>query len=127
MLSRLRGLGPWPLVIWSLVLVVLLLAPADERPPQGGVLEWVDKPVHALLFAVHCGLLALYLATARRRRGAFGAAFLASGLYGLLLEALQIPVPGRDWEWWDLAANLTGAALGALLVARSRARLRATL
>ena len=47
---------------------------------------------------------------AEARAFAVAAAFLASGLYALLLEALQIPVPGRYFEWWDVAADLAGEA-----------------
>lgn len=112
--------------IWTLLVAVLLLLPATDDPPRVDVWEWLDKPAHALLFAVHCALLSRALASRWAAGHVAAAAFIGSGAYGVLLEALQIAVPGRAWEWWDVVADLAGAALGALLVARSRARLRRT-
>ena len=111
-------------VIWSLLTAALLLAPAGDDPPVWGLWDWLDKPMHVALFAVLCWVLALALVPSLPNRPAAGVAFLVSGLYGVLLEALQIPVPGRFWDAWDVAADLAGAAFAALLFARSRARLR---
>ena len=96
-----------------------------DLKPEVDAWDWLDKPVHALLFAIHCGLLALSLGSSAPGGRAWMVALPASGLYAVVLEALQIPVPGRYWEWWDVVADLGGAALGAFVVARSRARLRA--
>ena len=115
------------MAVWicTLGVALLLLMPGADDPSRGGVWEWLDKPAHALLFAVHGALLSRELASRRAAGRAAAVAFLASGAYGVLLEALQIAVPGRTWEWWDVLADLVGAALGALLAARSRARLPA--
>ena len=112
-----------PVLIWSLVVAVLLAAPGDEIP-EVGAWKWLDKPAHALLFAVHCGLLARSLASSGMRDRGLRAAAVVSGLYAVLLEAAQIRVPGRSWEWWDLVADLVGIAVAALFIAGRRARLR---
>jgi VanZ family protein len=41
--------------------------------------------------------------------------------YGLVLELLQISVPGRTFEWLDVAANAIGVLAGwtALLIGRT--------
>ena len=45
--------------------------------------------------------------------------WLAAGLfaYGLVLELLQEPVPGREFGWDDLTANALGLAIGVIGVA----------
>jgi len=39
----------------------------------------------------------------------------ALAIYGALIEAAQMLVPGRSCEWGDMLANSTGAAFGFLL------------
>lgn len=114
-----------PAILWSLLAAVLLLAPGDELPDPGAW-EWLDKPVHAALFAIQFALLVRPLAGSRPVARHLAIAALGSGLYALVLETAQLWVPGRAWEWWDLGAALVGIAVAALLVGRSRATLRAT-
>lgn len=114
-----------PALIWSLVVAALLVAPGDTMPEPGSW-EWLDKPVHALLFAIHSSLLARCLAPPMTARGALASAAVASACYALLLEAVQVWVPGRSWEWWDLGAGIAGIAVAALVVSASHARLRGT-
>ncbi len=51
-------------------------------------------------------------------------AAVVSGLFAVLTEVAQIWVPGRTWEWWDLAADFAGIAFVALFMAGRRATLR---
>ena len=114
-----------PALTWSLVLAVLLGAPGDKLPDLGAW-DWLDKPLHGLLFAIHCGLLVRSLAGFRSRDRDLATAALVSGLYAALLELVQLWVPGRSGDWWDLAADLAGIALVVVLLAHRRARLRDT-
>jgi VanZ family protein len=113
-----------PTLTWSLAVAVMLLTPADYVPDLEGP-SWLDKALHAILFAIHFGLLTRSLA--RRPGGAeLGTAAWVSGLYALLLEMAQVWVPGRRWDAWDLVADAVGIAAAALLIARRRATLRRT-
>ena len=107
-----------PALLWTVLVAVLLGLPGDEIPDPGPW-DWVDKPVHAALFAVHFALLAGGLAGGRRPM----AAALASGAFALVMEAVQLWVPGRGWEWWDLVADLVGIAIAWAWLARRRATL----
>ena len=109
-----------PLVIWSLIVAGLLLTPGDAVP-DAGPWEGLDKPLHALLFGLHCALLARSLAASERR---LPIAAGVSGLYGILLEAAQVWVPGRSWDAWDLVADFAGIAVAVLLITHQHARLR---
>lgn len=109
-------------MIWSLVIAALLLSPGDNLP-QVALWDRVDKPVHALLFAVHCPLVARALAVpGQPRRGLLGAVLL-SGLYAAVLEVAQLGVPGRFWSGWDLVAGWVGIAFAAVFLELWRARL----
>ncbi|MFQ5349074.1 MAG: VanZ family protein [Thermoanaerobaculia bacterium] len=114
-----------PVTIWSLLTAALLLTPGDELPDPG-LWDWLDKPLHTLLFAIHCGLLMRALGESGERGRGLAAAVLVSALYALLLETMQMWIPERSWEWWDLAADFAGIAVVALLGGRPRARLRAS-
>lgn len=106
------------------MLAVLLLSPAELLPEVAGP-DWLDKLLHAVVFAIHCALLARGLAGVGRRVATVAAAALISALYALLLETAQLWIPGRSWEWWDVAAGLAGVALAAAIAAGHRARLPA--
>lgn len=82
-----------------------------------------DKALHATAYA---GLTALVLFNLRLR-GPLRWSLLplvvaAAGLVGLFDEVTQIPV-GRDFEWLDLAADLTGAITATILVSAGLAAL----
>lgn len=110
-------------LIWTLIVAALLLIPGDRVPDSGGW-NWLDKPAHAILFAVHSLLLAGALEVVGRPRRSLKAAALLSGLYASVLEVAQIFVEGRFWSWWDLVAGWLGIALAAGFLGRQRARLR---
>ena len=114
-----------PVTVWTLFVVVLLVLPGDEVWDPG--FDWMDKVAHALLFGVHFALLAPVLA-ARRLAGRPGvAAAVASGLFAVAMETVQLWVPGRGWEVWDLVAGFIGVAAAARWLERRRARLSARL
>lgn len=113
-----------PALLWSLVVAVLLLSPGD-RVPDPDLWDWLDKPLHALVFAVQCVVLHRALAGSRPAGRALAAAAALSGLYSALLEVAQVWVPGRGFDGWDLVANAAGIGAAALLLSRRRASIPA--
>lgn len=105
-----------PAASWTALVAVLLALPGDGFPDVGPG-DWLDKPLHAALFAVHFALLARALAGGPMPRGATAAA-LGSAVFALLMETVQLWVPGRGWEWWDLAAGFAGIAAAGLWLRR---------
>jgi len=112
-------------LLWALAIAILLLAPS----PVGGPETWwfltlerlqADKLVHLVLFAVQA-VLGRRWARAAGLRAPDLWALAATVAYGALTELLQLYVPGRDGDLFDLAADGTGAVL-AVVLARWRER-----
>ncbi len=79
-----------------------------------------DKIGHFLAYGTLC-VVALFEYAKQKRwsnyigRWLIGSALLC-GLYGVLMELLQAsPISNRHFEYYDMLANFTGAAVGALL------------
>jgi hypothetical protein len=122
-LVALRGLAlRWRLpLLWSWIagfpfLVWLYWSP--ETSPPTAIGEWevgLDKPVHAATHGFMVVIPAL-LVTGRWRALAIGAGLTTA----IALEFGQLFVPGRSFEWLDIIANTTGAALGWYVAVRLR-------
>ena len=127
----LAGMGPMPLEVGLMaVLIGLLVAAAGWYPGARvrvgwGHLAWLvpltaavpmlvpqsAAQVHLILFGTF-GFLSV-----RRFGPAMGLA--VAGLLACLDELLQLGLPYRVGDWWDVALN-AGAALGGAVLARSR-------
>jgi len=103
------------LVIWTLMLLGVLLAPIRESfiPNLGGFQHW-DKIAHFGLFAI-TGFISIYGAGFFSR---FAAKVLFGLIFGLALalgtELGQYLIPFRDPDFYDLLADLAGLFLGLL-------------
>lgn len=106
--GALRPLYLLLLLVWALTLVFLSLTP-EVRAPAG--LRLWDKFSHYAAYAVLALLLLLALSAGRSRSlRPFGAVWLISSTFGLLVEVLQWAMgAGRQWELGDLLANALGA------------------
>ncbi len=129
-MSSLRHLPHLYTLAWAVVLGLLLLLPAGAYDPAGqGWLDrlldsvpLLDKAIHAALFAVQ-GVLTRRSLASRIGPGATVLATVLACAYGILLEVLQGPVPGRATGVGDMIANTVGA-LGGAIIAGSRDRSR---
>ncbi len=96
----------WTLIGYGLVVlvVVLSLSPAAPLPVD---FPWMDKLLHVLAY----GVLMLWFAQLHHR-SRYG--WLAGGfvMLGILLEVLQSYTGYRSGDFWDVAANSLGTALG---------------
>jgi len=109
--------------LWATLVGVLMLLPGDAFPQMGHWLPqsfegWIDKVEHLVAFAVMVVLVHRSLRESGRiQRPLLTAAFLTLG-YALLLELLQLVVPGRTWAPADLVADLVGVLLPLPIISR---------
>ncbi len=105
----------WVLVVYWVILFLGTTLPSNNLPdmPSG------DKLNHFAGYAVLSFLLFTYLKlksvdTLNEIR-VFQKSFIIASVYGILDELHQIPIPGRFFEWYDILADINGAALGLAL------------
>ena len=117
MTRRARGAACLLVALWCWASWTL----SSSRDPESMVgvhLHLNDKVEHGVEYAVG-GFLAAWAASsdARRLRGLV-AALVFCGLWGVLDEVHQSGVPDRDCSALDLAADVAGATIGALVFDR---------
>jgi len=108
--------GYRPVILWALVIFCLHIIPSDKIPNPPDWNFSVDKLVHFFLFAV-LGFLLLRTYAEHRNKQSYGIFFVAiiSIIFGLLMETIQIMVPGRDYNLVDLISDGAGAVFGCLV------------
>ncbi len=99
---------------------LLSLVPGDA-PRLAAEAPW-DRVAHGALFVLLAWVWCGAAARAGRVRGVLLAASGAVA-YGGALEMLQMLLGHRSGEWMDLAADVVGVAVGALLAVRVWPRL----
>jgi VanZ family protein len=104
----------WPTWIVAGLILVTTLAPAPWRNPSRSPPLSLDKVYHFVMHAVLT--VALVDGTERPETSAVSLAVVASAVYGLLLEAGQTRVPGRQYEQGDVVAGALGALVGGVAV-----------
>lgn len=97
--------------------LVLSLLPGDAAPDVSGF----GHAAHAAAYA----LLAFLLRTGWPELSPW-LVLAGAAAYGGLLEFVQLFVPGRAFEWMDVAANAVGAAAGVLAGGRFGTRANPT-
>ncbi|MEY4561130.1 MAG: hypothetical protein RLZZ618_407 [Pseudomonadota bacterium] len=100
----------WQAMLALLVIAVCFLA-LTPTPPSTVVRHW-DKLNHAVAFAALT--LSALLGLWPHRTGSWRV-FIPMLGFGVLIEILQMLVPGRSSEWADLVADGVGMAIGAAL------------
>lgn len=97
---------------------VLLMPGRSLNLPQSAPLLdlALDTAGHAVLMFGFALLVVRSLGRRVSQPRVWGVA--VSALWALLLELLQIPIPGRGWELIDLGSGVVGALAGAALSAR---------
>lgn len=100
-----------------------MLLPGDSLPQIGKWLPtslrgWIDKLEHLAAFLIMMVLVHRSLRTAGRSERPQLTAALLTLSYALLLELLQLLVPGRTWAPADLLADLVGVLLALGIISR---------
>jgi VanZ family protein len=119
--ARRRALAWCAAVLYAGAIFIVSSRPGDELP---SAFPHADKLVHAAVYGVLGALLAVAAGGGARRPGASVAALLLAAAYGASDEWHQGFVPGRDPSFFDLVADILGAAGGIFLVARRSERAR---
>ncbi len=104
-----------PFILWSAVILFLTLSPTSKLPETDSI-SFLDKLAHAGVFMIWSFLLMRYIQYNKGKRiiknpGAFSF-LLFSGIFGLGIEWIQYFLPYRQFEWADLAADMTGGLAG---------------
>jgi VanZ family protein len=100
-----RSIAQLAFVVGLMLLLVLCLTPGDQMPPLAGQYDKLEHGTAFLMLAL-CGRIAF-----PSRRALW---FLLGGLavLGAAIEFTQMVIPGRDAEFMDEVADVTGAILG---------------
>ena len=104
-------------ILWASVILVLTLV--TGRTDANMDVLMLDKFVHAFMF----GFLSLLLIVGLKKQSDYPllriyaevVAIIVSAIYGVMIEVIQLVIPGRFFEWQDMLANTLGAIVGYLL------------
>lgn len=113
-------------LLWTGGQVLLMLSPSGDGTPISwisrlfGGTDFSDAVGHVLIFAMLALLWQWALRTHVAPQPARHTALLIAVLLGTATELGQHFVPNRGANLWDLAANLSGAAIAALALAANR-------
>ena len=114
------------LVLYLIAIFVLSSIPGDTFPNVD--FEYSDKIVHLIVYAILFCLFFYSLKNqskyVRLRELALEYAFLFTALYGITDEMHQYFVPNRSCEFYDWAADVTGALLMYLIFKFSKIRMK---
>ena len=107
--------GSRPVALWAIFIFCLHIIPSENlpKPPDWGFS--VDKVVHFFLFAILAFLLLLQKYPLNRQWKRVFLVVITSITFGLLMETIQLMVPGRDYNMVDLFADGVGAVFGCLV------------
>jgi VanZ family protein len=111
-----------PALLWSITIFILLALPGNMLPNENHFpITNLDKYVHIILFGTFVFLWSFYFATKDEKK-VFPirkslTILLIACLYGTAMEYVQkYFIPNRDFDIYDIAADVVGAVLGFLIV-----------
>ena len=111
-----------PALLWSIMIFILLALPGNMLPNENHLtIPNLDKYVHIILFGTFVFLWSLYFAIKNEKkvfpiRKSLSILIIAC-LYGTAMEYVQkYFIPNRDFDIYDIAADVLGAVLGFLIV-----------
>jgi VanZ family protein len=111
-----------PALAWTLLIFILLTIPGKMLPDENQLtIPNLDKLVHIILFGCFVFLWSFYFASRKdlhtRINKKFFSIFMIACFLGIAMEFVQkYLIPNRDFDIYDIAADVIGAAVGFLIV-----------
>ncbi len=114
-----KAKGYWPVILWAGLIFCLHIIPSDKIPKPPDWSLSADKLVHFLLFGVLSFLILRirYIRTKDWQASYILNVVIICTVFGLLMETIQLIVPGRTFNLLDLVADAIGVVLGCMLFA----------
>jgi VanZ family protein len=111
-----------PALLWTITIFILLALPGNMLPNENHLaIPNLDKYVHIILFGSFVFLWSFYYASKEEKRNyPFRKSVLIliiACLYGTAMEYVQkYFIPNRDFDIYDITADVVGAVMGFLTV-----------
>jgi VanZ family protein len=115
---------------WTIFIFILLALPGKMLPEEDHLsIPQLDKFVHMILFGCFVLLWSYYSATKKepgnQRNSRFILILIIACIYGAGMEFIQkYFIPNRDFDVFDIAADVTGAVIGYIIVRFTADRLK---
>jgi VanZ family protein len=112
----------FPALTWTLIIFILLSLPGKILPNEDHLrIPELDKYVHIILFGSFVFLWSFYFALKKEKESNSNKQFIRiliiACLYGIAMEYVQkYFIPNRDFDIFDIAADIIGAGGGFLIV-----------
>jgi VanZ family protein len=113
---------------WTLLIFILLSLPGKMLPNEDHLnIPQLDKFVHIILFGSFVFLWSFYFALKQEKNNnpnkRFIRILIIACVYGIAMEYVQkYFIPNRDFDMYDIAADIIGAGGGFLIVRMTVAR-----
>ena len=110
----------FPALIWTIIIFILLALPGNMLPNESHLaIPNLDKYVHIILFGSFVFLWSFYYsAKPGNKNNSSGiqlVILIVACLYGTAMEYVQkYFIPNRDFDIYDIAADIVGAVAGFL-------------
>ncbi len=111
-----------PALVWTLLIFILLTIPGKMLPDESQLsIPNLDKLVHIILFGCFVFLWSFYFACRKDLRDRLNKklfrVFFIACFFGIAMEFVQkYFIPNRDFDIYDIAADIVGAAGGFLFI-----------
>jgi VanZ family protein len=110
-----------PAILWTIIIFILLALPGNMLPNENHLaIPNLDKYVHIVLFGSFVFLWSFFYASKEEKGNPFRKSvvmLIIACLYGTAMEYVQkYFIPNRDFDIYDIAADVVGAVLGFLTV-----------
>ena len=102
----------WTAVGWTIIIFILMILPPGSLPNRGifGVPN-LDKLVHMVMFGGFVWFWYYSRNGDGKTKGLLFRLVLLSAVYGISMEFVQENFTERNFDIWDIVADISGAAL----------------